>query len=107
VGRSEIGGKVMVQTHSVDSPVLQAMATLRIDEYSRPEKWAVQVVTDNLEDGEEVIDYNFTLVEDVVDYKKDLKAAIEQLMLYSDNNLVIGADGHKFNLLDKLKQLKK
>jgi primosomal protein N' (replication factor Y) len=33
VGRSEIGGKVMVQTHSVDSPVLQAMATLRIDEY--------------------------------------------------------------------------
>ena len=33
VGRSEIGGKVMVQTHSVDSPVLQAMATLRIDQY--------------------------------------------------------------------------
>jgi hypothetical protein len=81
--------------------------TLRIAEGSRPEKWAVQVVTACLEDGEEVIDYNFTLVEDVVDYKKDLKAAIEQLMLYSDNNLVIGADGHKFNLLDKLKQLKK
>jgi primosomal protein N' (replication factor Y) len=33
VGRSELGGKVMVQTHSVDSPVLQAMATLRIDQY--------------------------------------------------------------------------
>ena len=33
VGRSELGGKVMVQTHSVDSPVLQAMATLRIDHY--------------------------------------------------------------------------
>ena len=33
VGRSERGGKVMVQTHSVDSPVLQAMATLRIDQY--------------------------------------------------------------------------
>jgi primosomal protein N' (replication factor Y) len=33
VGRSEIGGKVMVQTHSVDSPVLQAMTTLHIDEY--------------------------------------------------------------------------
>jgi primosomal protein N' (replication factor Y) len=33
VGRSELGGKVLVQTHSVDSPVLQAMATLRIDKY--------------------------------------------------------------------------
>jgi primosomal protein N' (replication factor Y) len=33
VGRSERGGIVMVQTHSVDSPVLQAMATLRIDQY--------------------------------------------------------------------------
>jgi len=33
VGRSDMGGKVMVQTHSVDSPVLQAMTTLRIDEY--------------------------------------------------------------------------
>ena len=33
VGRSDMGGKVMVQTHSVDSPVLQAMATLHIDEY--------------------------------------------------------------------------
>ena len=33
VGRSEIGGKVMVQTHSIDSPVLQAMASLHIDEY--------------------------------------------------------------------------
>jgi primosomal protein N' (replication factor Y) len=33
VGRSDRGGKVMVQTHSVDSPVLQAMATLRIDQY--------------------------------------------------------------------------
>ena len=33
VGRSERVGKVMVQTHSVDSPVLQAMATLRIDQY--------------------------------------------------------------------------
>ena len=33
VGRSELGGKVMVQTHSIDSPVLQAMATLRIDQY--------------------------------------------------------------------------
>jgi len=33
VGRSERGGKVMVQTHSLDSPVLQAMATLRIDQY--------------------------------------------------------------------------
>ena len=33
VGRSERGGKVMVQTHSVDSPVLQAMTTLRIDQY--------------------------------------------------------------------------
>lgn len=33
VGRSELGGKVLVQTHSVDSPVLQAMATLRIDQY--------------------------------------------------------------------------
>ena len=33
VGRSEIGGKVMVQTHSIDSPVLQAMATLHIDQY--------------------------------------------------------------------------
>ena len=33
VGRSERSGKVMVQTHSVDSPVLQAMATLRIDQY--------------------------------------------------------------------------
>jgi hypothetical protein len=60
----------------------------------------------DLEDGEEVIECNFTLVEEV-DYKKDLKAAIEQLMLYSDNNLVIGADGHKFNLVDKLKELKK
>ena len=33
VGRSEIGGKVMVQTHSIDSPVLQAMASLHIDQY--------------------------------------------------------------------------
>jgi len=33
VGRSDHGGKVMVQTHSIDSPVLQAMATLRIDQY--------------------------------------------------------------------------
>ena len=33
VGRSDRGGKVMVQTHSIDSPVLQAMATLRIDLY--------------------------------------------------------------------------
>lgn len=33
VGRSHRGGKVMVQTHSVDSPVLQAMVTLRIDQY--------------------------------------------------------------------------
>ena len=33
VGRSDRGGKVMVQTHSIDSPVLQAMSTLRIDEY--------------------------------------------------------------------------
>jgi hypothetical protein len=81
--------------------------TLRIAEGSRPEKWVGMTIVDSLEDGEEVIDCNFTLVEDVIDYKKDLKAAIEQLMLYSDNNLVIGADGHKFNLLDKLKQLKK
>jgi primosomal protein N' (replication factor Y) len=33
VGRSDRGGKVMVQTHSIDSPVLQAMSTLHIDEY--------------------------------------------------------------------------
>ena len=33
VGRSNRGGKVMVQTHSIDSPVLQAMSTLHIDEY--------------------------------------------------------------------------
>ena len=33
VGRSDRGGKVMVQTHSIDSPVLQAMASLRIDQY--------------------------------------------------------------------------
>ncbi len=33
VGRSDRGGKVMVQTHSIDSPVLQAMSTLRIDKY--------------------------------------------------------------------------
>ena len=32
VGRSDRGGKVMVQTHSIDSPVLQAMSTLHIDE---------------------------------------------------------------------------
>jgi hypothetical protein len=81
--------------------------TLRIAEGSHPEKWVGMTIVDSLEDGEEVIDCNFTLVEDVSDLKKDLKAAIEQLMLYSDNNLVIGADGHKFNLLDKLKQLKK
>lgn len=35
VGRSNVGGKVMVQTHSIDSPVLQAMATLHIDQYLR------------------------------------------------------------------------
>jgi hypothetical protein len=63
--------------------------TLRIAEGSRPEKWAVQVVTACLEDGEEVIDYNFTLVEDVVDYKKDLIAALEQIKTYSDNVLII------------------
>jgi hypothetical protein len=80
--------------------------TLRIAEGSRPEKWVGMTIVDSLEDGEEVIECNFTLVEEV-DYKKDLKAAIEQLMLYSDNNLVIGADGHKFNLVDKLKELKK
>jgi primosomal protein N' len=33
VGRSDVGGKVIVQTHRVDSPVLQAMTTLHIDEY--------------------------------------------------------------------------
>ncbi len=33
VGRSDRGGKVMVQTHSIDSPVLQAMVALRIDHY--------------------------------------------------------------------------
>lgn len=33
VGRSERGGNVMVQTHSADSPVLQAITTLDIDGY--------------------------------------------------------------------------
>ena len=39
------------------------------------------------------------------DYKKDLKASLEQLMLYSDNELVIGADGHQFNLFERLNEL--
>lgn len=80
--------------------------TVRITEFSRPEKWLVQTVEDVLEDGEEVIDYDFTPVSEVVDYKRDLKAALEQLMLYSDNEMVIGADGHQYKLLDKYNELK-
>lgn len=83
--------------------------TLRIAEGSRPEKWAVQVLTACLEDGEEVIDYNFTLVEDVSDLKlkKDLIAALEQIKTYSDNVLIIGTDGHQYSIDEKLKELKK
>jgi hypothetical protein len=95
----------MSEQNLVDWKVEMTLRVLEGGDYL--ENWILDGVYSELEDGEEVIDYNFTLVEDVVDYKKDLKAAIEQLMLYSDNNLVIGADGHKFNLLDKLKQLKK
>lgn len=38
VGRSVRKGKVMVQTHNAESPILQAVATLRIDEYLEHEQ---------------------------------------------------------------------
>ncbi len=83
--------------------------TLRIAEGSRPEKWAVQAIEDSLDDGEEVIDYDFTLVEDLSDLtlKKDLIAALEQIQFYSDNVLVIGTDGHRYTIDEKLAELRK
>ena len=81
--------------------------TLRIAEGSRPEKWVGMTIVDSLEDGEEVIDCNFTLVEDVSDLKKDLIAALEQIQFYSDNNLVIGTDGHRYTIDEKLAELRK
>lgn len=38
VGRSVRKGKVMVQTHNAESPILQAVATLHIDEYLEHER---------------------------------------------------------------------
>ena len=38
VGRSVRKGKVMVQTHNAESPILQAVATLQIDEYLQHEQ---------------------------------------------------------------------
>lgn len=39
------------------------------------------------------------------DYKKDLIAALEQIQYYTDNDLVIGADGHRYLVSEKLKEL--
>lgn len=44
VGRSVRNGKVMVQTHNAESPVLQAVATLQIDEYLEHEQAMRQVM---------------------------------------------------------------
>jgi len=41
----------------------------------------------------------------MIDYKTDLKAALEQILAYSDNELVIGYDGYSYVIADKLKEL--
>lgn len=79
---------------------------LTLDENSNP-KWVSETIIDSLEAGEDLFEFSAVPVEDSIDYKKDLIAALEQLKMYSDNVLVIGTDGHQYSLDDKLTELKK
>ena len=82
----------------------QVVLTMKVAEGSYP-AWVVPTVQADLEEGEEVLDYNVSELSEVVDYKKDLIAALQQIQFYSDNDLVIGADGYRFNVSDKLNEL--
>lgn len=79
---------------------------LTLDENSNP-KWVSETIIDSLEAGEDLFEFSAVPVEDSIDYKKDLIAALEQIKMYSDNVLVIGTDGHQYSLDDKLTELKK
>lgn len=79
---------------------------LTLDENSNP-KWVSETIIDSLEAGEDLFEFSAVPVEDSIDYKKDLIAALEQIKMYSDNVLVIGTDGHQYTLDDKLTELKK
>lgn len=80
---------------------------LTLDECSNPNKWLRETTNDSLEAGEDLFEFSAVLVEDTIDYKKDLIAALEQIKMYSDNVLVIGTNGHQYSLDDKLTELKK
>ena len=84
----------------------QVKLKLTLDADSNP-KWVSETIVDSLEAGEDLYEFSAVPVEDSIDYKKDLIAALEQLKMYSDNVLVIGTDGHQYSLDDKLTELKK
>lgn len=78
---------------------------LTLDEFSNPNKWMRELVSDSLESGEDLFAFSAVPVDEVVDYKKDLIAALEQIQFYTDNDLVIGADRYTFKVSEKLKLL--
>lgn len=82
----------------------QVVLTLKVAENSYP-AWVVTSVQADLEEGEEVLDYHVSELSTVIDYKKDLLAALQQIQYYSDNDMVIGADGHRYLVSEKLKEL--
>ena len=84
----------------------QVNLKLTLDADSNP-KWVCETIVDSLEAGEDLYEFSAVPVEDSIDYKKDLIAALEQIKMYSDNVLVIGTDGHQYSLDDKLTELKK
>ena len=85
----------------------QVNLKLTLDADSNPNSWVSEIIVDSLEAGEDLYEFSAVPVEDSIDYKKDLIAALEQLKMYSDNVLVIGTDGHQYSLDDKLTELKK
>lgn len=85
----------------------QVNLKLTLDADSNPNSWVSETIVDSLEAGEDLYEFSAVPVEDSIDYKKDLIAALEQIKMYSDNVLVIGTDGHQYSLDDKLTELKK
>lgn len=80
---------------------------LTLDEDSNPNSWVPETIIGDLEAGEDLYEFSAVPVEDSIDLKKDLIAALEQLKMYSDNDLVIGTDGNQYSLDKKLSELKK
>jgi hypothetical protein len=51
------------------------------------------------------IHYQAMIKQEQSELEKDLIAALQQIQYYTDNDLVLGKDGRKFNVSEKLKSL--